>query len=171
MKKLTVSMLALLGAARLALAAEPAMPAAIKVPDGQQLLLRAHARGQQIYTCKPQADGAPQWQLKAPNARLLNGKGKVIGHHSAGPTWKYQDGSEVLGKAAAHVDSPDAKSIPWLLVAATGHTCEGLFAKVAYVQRINTRGGKPAGSCGEQNLNAESSSDYTADYYFYAPAK
>jgi hypothetical protein len=172
MMKLTVGMLALLGAARLA-AAEPAVPAAIKTPDGQKLLLQVHAKGQQIYTCKSHGDGTQQWELKGPNADLLDDKGNVIGHHSTGPAWKHKDGSEVTGKAAAHVDSPDGKSIPWLLVEATGHTGKGRFAHVSYVQRLNTQGGKaaPTADCTAQNVGAETSSDYTADYYFYTAVK
>jgi hypothetical protein len=134
--------------------------------------LKAHATGYQIYTCK--ADGShAQWELKAPDADLHDSKGAVIGHHFAGPTWKHKDGSEVTGKASAHVDSPDAGSIAWLLVSATGHTGEGVFAHVSSIQRINTKGGKPpsGAECTAANNGAESKSSYSADYYFYRPAK
>ena len=142
-------------------------------PAGAKLVLKAHATGSQIYTCKAGTDGAFQWVLKAPDADLHDKKGAVIGHHFAGPTWKHKDGSEVVGKASAHVDSPDADSIPWLLLAATGHTGEGMFAKVTAVQRVNTKGGKPSATspCDASKDGTETKSAYSADYLFYADAK
>lgn len=152
--------------------ANAAVPASLQPPAGEKLLLRAHASGQQIYVCSD-ADGKPKWTLKAPDADLHDAHGKVIGHHSAGPMWKATDGSEVTGKAVAHVDSPDAKSIPWLLLTATGHTGDGLFAKVTSIRRVNTHGGAPppAGECDASKASTEARSSYTADYEFYAPAK
>ena len=159
----------LLAFCALSVAGTQAIPDEIKVPAGEKLVLKAHATGFQIYTCK----AAGQWELKAPDAELHDRKGAVIGHHFAGPTWKHKDGSEVTGKASAHVDSPDPSSIAWLLVSATGHTGEGVFAQVSSIQRINTKGGKPpaAGECTAANNGAESKSSYSADYYFFKPAK
>ena len=150
----------------------PDVPAAIQAPPGEEVVLLAHASGSQIYTCQAAADGKFIWTLKAPDAELKDQKGKVIGSHFAGPTWKLDDGSEVTGKAAAHVDSPDAGSIPWLLVTAAGHSGQGVLTNVTTIQRVHTRGGKPpAEGCDASHPNAETKSSYTADYYFYAPAK
>ena len=163
----------LLACSTVTVAGTPQIPAELTVPAGEKLLLKAHATGSQIYTCKPGTDGALQWVLKAPDADLHDKKGAVIGHHFAGPSWKHKDGSEITGKASAHVDSPDAGSIPWLLVSVTGHTGEGMFAKVTSIQRINTKGGKPpaASECDASKSGTESKSPYSADYYFYAPGK
>jgi hypothetical protein len=156
-----------------AMAATPQIPDAIKAPPGEKLVLKAHATGLQIYTCNMGADGIAQWKLKAPDADLHDKKGAVIGHHFAGPTWKHKDGSEVAGKASAHADSPDADSIAWLLVSATGHSGDGVFAKVSSIQRLNTKGGNPppASECDASKSGTESKSKYSADYYFYAPAQ
>jgi Protein of unknown function (DUF3455) len=169
---LRVAMLMTCSAVTVAVAGTPQIPDAIKAPAGEKLVLRAHATGLQIYTCNAGADGVAQWTLKAPDANLHDKKGAVVAHHFAGPTWKHKDGSEVMGKATAHVDSPDSNSIPWLLVSATGHTGEGVFAKVSSIQRINTKGGKPpaASQCDTSKSGSESKSKYSADYYFYAPA-
>jgi hypothetical protein len=163
----------LFGVSVVATAAPPAIPDPIKAPAGEKLVLKAHATGSQIYTCAAGADGAPQWTLKAPEADLHDRKGAVIGHHFAGPSWKYKDGSQITGKASAHVDSPDADSIPWLLVMVTGHSGSGLFANVSSIQRINTKGGKPPAptQCDASKSGTESRISYSADYYFYAPAK
>ena len=152
--------------------APPDVPDAIQVPAGQELVVFAHASGSQIYSCKDGADGKVAWSLKAPEAELKDRKDKVIGQHSAGPTWKWKDGSEVTGKAAAHVDSLNPDSIPWLLLNVVSHAGKGALADVSYVQRVHTHGGMPPGDgCDEAHKDAETKSTYTADYYFYAPTK
>jgi hypothetical protein len=151
----------------------PDVPDKIKAPASEDVVLVAHASGSQIYVCQPGADTKLAWTLKAPEAELHNDQGAVIGRHYAGPTWKLNDGSEVTGKAAARVDPPDANSIPWLLVTVTGHTGEGALSHVSDVQRIHTKGGVApvADTCNATTQGSESKSSYTADYYFYAPAR
>jgi hypothetical protein len=151
----------------------PDVPDAIQVPAGLQVVMFAHAKGSQIYTCKAGADGKFAWTLKAPEADLLDRNDKVIGQHSAGPTWKLKDGSEVTGKAAAHVDSLDSDSIPWLLVNVVSNSGKGQLAKVTTIQRVHTHGGKPSSTdpCDESHKDAETKSPYTADYYFFQPAR
>ena len=150
----------------------PDVPDTIAVPAGEEVVLYAHATGSQIYTCQSAADGKFAWTLKAPEAELHDRKDKVIGSHSAGPTWKLKDGSEVTGKAAAKVDSLDGESIPWLLVNVVGNNGKGLLPSVTTIQRVHTHGGMPSGDvCDAAHVNTESKSSYTADYYFYAPPK
>jgi len=167
-----LGLLAWLPAVNAQKASPPDVPVAIQTPPGVNLILLAHASGSQIYTCQAGADGKFAWALKAPEADLKDQEGKIVGSHFAGPTWKLKDGSEVAGKAAAHVDSPDPDSIPWLLVNAVGHSGNGLLTNVTAIQRVHTHGGKPpAGGCDESHRGVETKSSYTADYYFYAPAK
>lgn len=150
----------------------PDVPDAIAVPAGQEVVLFTHASGSQIYTCAVGADGKFAWTLKAPDAELRDRKDKVIGQHSAGPTWKLKDSSEVTGKKAAGVDSLDPDSIPWLLLTVVSHAGKGLLAGVTTIQRVHTHGGKPpADGCDQSHKDAETKSSYTADYYFYAPTK
>ncbi len=149
----------------------PDVPDAIAVPAGLEPVLFVHASGSQIYTCQADTDGKFTWTLKGPDAELKDRKDKVIGQHSAGPTWKLKDGSEVTGKAASHVDSLDADSIPWLLVNVVNNAGKGVLANVTVIQRVHTHGGKPQGyGCDESHKGEESKSAYTADYYFFAPA-
>jgi hypothetical protein len=150
----------------------PDVPDAIAVPAGAQPVLFVHASGSQIYACQASAEGKFTWTLKAPDAELKDRKNKAIGQHSAGPTWTLKDGSEVTGKAAAHVDSLDPDSIPWLLVNVTSNNGKGQLANVTTIQRVHTHGGKPPSSgCDESHKGEETTSKYTADYYFFAPAK
>jgi hypothetical protein len=151
----------------------PDVPDKIKAPAGEQVVLEVHASGSQIYVCQPGADGKLAWTLKAPEAELHDQQGAIIGRHYAGPTWNDNDRSEVTGKAVSRVDSPDSDSIPWLLVTATGHSGNGVLSRVTSIQRIHTKGGlpPPAADCNTSKQNLEVKSSYTADYYFYAPAK
>jgi hypothetical protein len=152
--------------------AAPDVPDAIQVPQGEEPILFTHAEGSQIYTCQAGPDGKFFWTLKAPQAELRDRKDKVIGQHSAGPTWKLKDSSEVAGKAVAHVDSLDPDSVPWLLVNVVSHAGKGVLTTVTTIQRVHTHGGKPpATGCDESHQDAETKSTYTADYYFFAPAK
>jgi hypothetical protein len=147
-----------------------AIPATIKVPNGEQLLLKASAKGSQIYICKPKSESLEQyeWTLKAPDAVLLDEQGQDLGKHYAGPTWEAKDGSKVLGKLKSKVNAPQDDAIPWLLLEAQSHEGNGLFRQVNWVQRINTVGGKaPVQGCDKSSENREISVNYTADYLFY----
>jgi hypothetical protein len=153
----------------------PDVPDAIAVPAGLEPVLSVSAKGSQIYICQAGADGKFAWTLKGPEAELHDRKDKVIGQHFADPTtklptWKLKDSSEVSGKAAAHVDSLDADSIPWLLVNVVNHAGKGMLTDVTTIQRVHTHGGKPGSDpCDESHKDAETKSSYTADYYFFAP--
>jgi len=150
----------------------PDVPDAIAVPAGVEPVLFARGSGSQIYTCEANANGKFAWTLKAPEAELKDRKDKVIGEHSAGPTWKLKDGSEVTGKAAAHVNSLDSESVPWLLVDVTTNSGKGVLAKVTKIQRVHTKGGMPPDyGCDSSHKGDETKSKYTADYYFFAPAR
>jgi hypothetical protein len=142
-------------------------PASIQPPAGQ-LLLRAAARGAQIYTCKAKAaDGtAFEWVLLAPDAELFDGSGAKLGRHFAGPTWENNDGSRVVGETVQR--SPVPGAIPWLLLRAKSTEGAGAFAHVQYVQRIDTVGGvAPAAGCDAAHAGAEARVEYSANYDFY----
>jgi len=110
----------LAGAIRMVLAAQargparPEVPESLKAPAGEELILLAHATGVQIYVCQPGADQKFGWLFKAPEAELTDSAGKKVVHHSAGPTWRPVDGSEVTGKVIAKQNAPKPDAIPWL---------------------------------------------------------
>jgi hypothetical protein len=132
----------------------------IETPPGARLLLEANADGAQVYTCTDS-----HWVLKAPDAKLLDAQGQVIGKHFAGPTWQLNDGSKVKGKLIASQPAPDGKSIAWLLVGAVPESGSGKFAAVAYIRRTETSGGAaPREAC----TGGELPVSYTAKYSFYA---
>jgi hypothetical protein len=153
-------------------AMRPEVPEAIKAPAGEEVVLVGHAVGAQIYSCQAGADQKFGWTLKAPEAELSDNAGKAVIHHSAGPTWRHTDGSEIKGKLASKVDSPTPGAIPWLLLAVTEHSGTGVLSKVTTIQRIHTEGGlapKPE-TCDAAASGKESRSAYSADYYFFAPS-
>jgi len=153
--------------------AKPDVPEELKTPPGEEVVLKAHAKGTQIYSCVAGADGKYAWTLKAPKAELFDEQGKSIGEHFAGPTWKLKDGSEVTGKMVAKHDAPRAGAIPWLLVTVIGHKGNGALESVTSIQRVNTDGGIADAKtiCDETKRDTEVQASYTADYYFYAEKK
>ena len=145
------------------------VPQQIQPPPGEQLFLQVHAKGDQVYICQ---EGVTQyaWALKAPDAQLIDKDGKPFGKHFAGPSWEANDGSRVKGKAVANAPSPDADSIPWLLVNIVGHEGSGVLSRASSIQRINTKGGKaPATACDAGHAGQELRVAYSADSLFYAP--
>jgi hypothetical protein len=147
------------------------IPPQLQPPANEHLLLKVHAKGDQIYTCKEEA-GHFAWILKAPDAQLFDGRGKPFGKHFAGPTWEAKDGSRVIGKAVANVPSPDADSVAWLLVHIVSHEGNGVLSPATSIQRLNTKGGKaPDSGCDAAHAGEELRVPYTADYLFYAPGR
>jgi len=145
------------------------IPSALQPPVDEKLILQLHAKGDQIYSCKSES-GQFYWTLKAPDARLFDSKEQPFGKHFAGPTWQSSDGSRVTGKLAATVDSPDADSIPWLLLKVVSHTGDGILSHATTIQRLHTQGGKaPSDGCDSDHVNQEKRVPYSADYVFYAP--
>jgi hypothetical protein len=134
------------------------------IPSGETTVLKAHAVGQQIYECKAGPDGKLAWIFREPVATLTV-DGKVVGHHSAGPTWELDDGSAVVGKAVDNAPGAKASDIPWLKLEVVSHKGDGgQLAKVDTVQRINTLGGVLNDSCDRPGTTR--SMPYAADYVF-----
>lgn len=140
----------------------------IDVPAGTQVVLQATGDGVQIYTCTDTSGGA-KWVLKAPDARLLDGSGKTIGSHFAGPTWKLEDGSQVQGELVASRAAPGTGSVAWLLLRAKAGTGKGSLADVAFIRRTETHGGAaPESGCEtSQDAGKTVPVHYTATYTFY----
>jgi hypothetical protein len=152
----------------------PPVPPTLQVPDGQTVLLKAHAKGVQIYQCVATAGdpGKFDWSFKAPEADLTNKDGKKIAKHYAGPTWEANDGSKVVGAVLQKTDAPRPGAVPWLLLKAKTNEGTGTFARVTYIQRVDTEGGvAPAAGCDQAHVNAEARVEYRANYYFYGPQR
>jgi hypothetical protein len=150
----------------------PPVPLILQVPGGQTVLLKAHAKGVQIYQCVATAadPGKFDWSFKAPEADLTNEGGKKIAKHYAGPTWEANDGSKVVGAVQQKTDAPRPGAVPWLLLKAKTNEGIGTFAKVTYIQRVDTEGGvAPAAGCDKAHVNTEERVDYKANYYLYTP--
>jgi hypothetical protein len=141
----------------------------IDIPAGARVVLQAKGDGVQIYTCTGGPEGA-KWVLTAPDAKLLDAAGKIIGSHFAGPTWKLQNGSQVQGELIASQPAPEASSVAWLLLRAKGGSATGSLADVAFIRRTDTRGGVADKSACDSSraLGNTVQVPYTATYTFYA---
>ena len=148
------------------------IPPELKVPDGQTLLVKLAAKGSQTYICKAMPEKPNQWvwAFKAPQADLFKNFSDPtkMGRHYAGPTWEANDGSKIVGQVKAKVKAPQADAIPLLLLQAKSQGGSGLFAKVNWVQRLNTAGGQaPTKGCDRAHQYQLIAVGYSADYYFY----
>jgi hypothetical protein len=150
------------------------IPASIELPahpGGHSRVATFYAVGVQKYVAKEKtgAPGVYEWAFVAPQADLFDITNRKVGSHSAGPTWQLSASDSIYAQAftpARTAPSPDAGSIPWLLLKPKdGKTATGLFAGVDYIQRIATTGGTaPATAPAVAGQTAEVG--YTAIYRF-----
>ena len=132
--------------------------------------LKLRAKGVQVYECKVAEDSATryEWVFREPLAELFDKSDTKIGVHYAGPAWEHNDGSIVTGKTSGRIESVERTSIPWLLLVATQASKTGTFAKVKFIQRLETVGGAaPRTGCSANAAGKEAKIGYTANYYFY----
>ncbi len=154
--------------------APPSVPSALEAPASMGPALRWFARGTQNYTCTARPDGGgAEWKLTAPEAALTASpepNSPEVATHGAGPSWVAKDGSRFIGNAAAaqRAPSPEANSIPWLLVPKNEGDATGTLGGMEYVQRIDTHGGQaPATGCDAASVGTLLKVPYTATYIFY----
>ena len=146
-----------------------ALPEAVRVPAGQKMLMSATGVGDLTYECREKQGMAGQyeWAFVGPVATLYAADKKVVGKYYAGPTWESGDGSKVTGKQLA-VAPGGAGNIPLQLVKAEPAMGSGAMSGVAYIQRLNTKGGvAPAAACDAASKGQRKTVGYEADYVFY----
>ena len=160
-----------------ACASQPAMkpvdntmlPEAVRVPAGLKQTMSTTGVGEITYECREKKDmaGAHEWVFVAPVATLYSPERKTVGKYYAGPTWEAADGSKVTGKQVAVAPAAPG-SIPLQLVKADPAMGAGAMQGVAYIQRLNTKGGvAPSAACNAANKGQRQQVVYEADYVFY----
>lgn len=136
------------------------------MPAGNRVTSHVYALGVQIYRWS-----GTNWVFIAPEAALYADScyEREVGIHYAGPTWEADDGSKVVGARLAGC-TPYRGAIPWLRLGATSEPQRGRFARLAFVQRVNTVGGTTPSEAGSF-VGDEARVPYTAEYYFYRATK
>jgi hypothetical protein len=160
----------LLPLALLAILTAPQTPDATQPPASVHVRYTAEAQGVQIYHCAAQA-GTFLWVFDAPEATLFDRVShQPIGHHSAGPTWTWSDGSAIIGKVLQKQPSPDSAAIPWLLLETNDSGDKtGALTGISFVRRSNTQAGAaPVTGCDAQHQNNVLRVPYQATYTFYS---
>ena len=144
---------------------ELVLPDTLRPAVTEALSTTVGARGVQIYECRARKEGGSyEWAFVAPDAVLLDARGRAIGHHGAGPYWQAADGSRVVGTVKARADASAAGAIPWLLLSTKSSGPTGAFSNVTSIQRVNTVGGvAPATPCTAQFAGTPARVPYTAD--------
>jgi hypothetical protein len=150
-------------------------PDAVKVPDGNVVMLKTFAMGQITYECAEKKDAAGQfaWTFKIPFAYLYDSSNTQMGRYYGSPkgaTWEANDGSKVIGKQLAVTpNTATPGSIPLQLVQQNGYEGNGAMNKVTYIQRLATVGGvAPAGKvCDAASAGKKELVSYQADYILW----
>jgi hypothetical protein len=162
-----LGMIIMLSAAVFAIADDkaPDLPAGceeLEVESGNKVSFHGYAVGVQRYRWDGNA-----WIFVEPVARLFandNYRGETA-THSAGPTWESTSGSKVVA-ARDKGCNVDPTAIDWLRLKAVSNEGPGPFARVTFVQRVNTVGGRAPAAPGS-GVGALIDVPYTAEYYFY----
>src|SRR5690348_581544 len=144
----------------------PAQCGSIVVPEGNKLAFHAYAKGVQIYKWNVVTQ---TWDLFGPQAGLFAEEGYhgEIGTHYVGPKWESKSGSLVEARRVPGTGcTPDSTAIAWILLKQIRTEGSGIFAKVTFIQRVNTVGGLAPSTPGEFDGQIKES-PYTAEYYFY----
>lgn len=131
-------------------------------PAESRLSFHAYAKGDQVYRWN-----GTSWAFVAPSALLYADAGfaGVVGDHYAGPSWRSNSGSIVVGAVLDRCDSPSG-SIQWLILRAVSTDGAGIFEGTTRIQRVNTTGGTAPASAGSF-VGEEIRVPYTAEYFFY----
>lgn len=150
---------------------QDALPAAVRVPDGNKPAMETVGVGEITYQCreKPGAAGQFEWFFVGPKAVLNNRAGSRVGSYYGPPaTWESMDGSKVTATQVA-VAPAGTGNIPYQLVKANPAMGSGSMTGVTYIQRVATRGGvAPQTACGADSLGRNEVVKYQADYVFWS---
>ncbi len=139
----------------------PEVPEDIAVTGNYKVHFHGFGVGVQIYTW----DGV-SWGRPVPSATLFDDDGNIVATHFAGPRWKSNSGSIVLGAVVQPTVTVDTNAIPWVKLEAVTTEGPGIFADTKFIQRVNTTGGKAPAADGTF-IGQVASVPYTADYFFY----
>ena len=146
------------------------LPPTVQVPAGHKVAMETVGMGDITYECRAKADMAGQfeWVFVGPDAKLMDRSGKQIGRYYGPPaTWENMDGSKVTATQLA-VAPNNAGNIPLQLVKANPAMGVGAMQGVAYIQRVDTRGGvAPSALCAGGNVGQKQVVKYQADYIFW----
>ena len=146
------------------------LPASVQVPAGHKVAMETVGRGDITYECRAKADMAGQfeWFFVGPDAKLMDRSGRQIGRYYGPPaTWENMDGSKVTATQVA-VAPMGGSNIPMQLVKANPAMGAGAMQGVAYIQRVDTRGGvAPGAVCSGANVGQKQVVKYQADYIFW----
>ncbi len=135
------------------------------VPTALQLT----GRGTQIYICRNNS-GKYGWTLEGPDATLYDTSGKMVGRHYFGPHWQANDGSTIKGTVLESNASPQGpRNVSWLILSAVVQKGDGIFGRVSFVTRTDTKGGgTPTAACTTAQNGMKKSVPYTAIYTFFS---
>jgi hypothetical protein len=161
------------------------IPDNIQVPAGFQPFFAAGAEGTQNYVCASSSSGLA-WTLFGPQATLFIGDYQVMTHFlspnpdesgAARLTWQHSVDTSTIWAVAIESSTDPAfvapGAIPWQLLKVMGdepgHIGGVALTGTAYIQRMNTEGGRaPATGCKKaKDAGKKALVPYTAEYVLF----
>jgi len=108
------------------------------------------------------------WTLVAQEATLTDGQGRKIGRYFDGATWKFDDGSIVVGKIPPKIGDKGIGKIYWLVFDVAEARGEKV-KDVRYVKSVETTSGlAPTEGYKDDKVGDEKRVLFRAEYSFYA---
>ncbi len=152
---------------------QASLPADIRVPAGNVVVLQAQGRGDLLYECQAvrRTPFEYTWLLRNPSLQLQDGRGNVVTYYPGTRSrWVHSDGSEVIAREFVEV-SLSSGNMPLLRAKADPTEGRGALENVSYIQNLRNQGGVVTGkSCTAAALGMRMSVPYEADYVFWRPA-
>ncbi len=151
----------------LSLSGETMAKEPVSAPDNAVKFLEVSAKGVQIYTCMAK-ENSFSWVFQGPEADLFDSPKHKIGTHGAGPIWKLNDGSAVVGEKVSETAAPKPQAIPWLLLRVKLRIGTGQLNTATWIRRADTQGGvTPINGCDAAHAGATNRVPYSAIYQFF----
>lgn len=149
------------------------LPADIRVPAGNVVVLHAQGRGDLHYECQAirRTPYEYTWLLRNPSLKLEDARGNVVTYYPGTRSrWVHSDGSEVVAREFVEV-STDNNSLPLLRAKADSTEGHGALENISYVQNLRNQGGVVSNKpCTAGTLGMRMTVPYEADYIFWRPA-
>ncbi len=138
-------------------------------PKSGSPFLTLDAKGYQYFRCTVDARGG-YWKFERPEAKLTNSAGETVAELS-GPmqAFDHSDGSRIISSHITAWVNPANPAVDnkLALLQAVSDDREGVFKGVRYIQRLDTVGGMPQGSCTQPDNGKLQKVPFSAKFVFW----
>ena len=124
-----------------------------------------HAKGNMVFTCAYDAEGA-YWRFLKPEGALYDESGRKQADLLADFGIRARDGSRITARIVKQTDTDDARNLKPALFETSGAS-KGILKGIRYVERRSPKGGMPLAGCSASQRGKRLAVAFTARYIFY----